>query len=68
MTDLNDHMKSHQSLSENSRYNGGNLFDDLQFHVNTMQLSEIENVAESTRLNCSPVTFEDMEETVKCVE
>ena len=36
--------------------------------MNTMQLSELENVAESTRLNCSLVTFEDMEETVKCVE
>ena len=67
ITEVQTHTLGHGE--EDTRYHGGNLFDDLEVHVNTMESDEFDNVAESTRLTLSMAhSLENLEETIQCTE
>ena len=52
ISDLTAHSLSH-TTRENTRYGAGILFDDIRLPVQTLDNSNLENTAESTRLNSS---------------
>ena len=43
VSELNDHTKTHHATQQDTCYGGGNLYDSMQFPVNTMNATEIEN-------------------------
>ena len=51
VSELNDHTKTHHATQQDTCYGGGNLYDSMQFPVNTMNATEIENIGESTRID-----------------
>ena len=52
ISDLTAHSLSH-TTRETTRYGAGILFDDIRLPVQTLDNSNLENIAESTRLNSS---------------
>ena len=54
--ELVEHFEFHSS-SENTHYGAGILFDDIRLPVQTLETTNLENIAESTRLNDSSSTL-----------
>ena len=54
--ELVEHSEPHSS-SENTHYGAGILFDDIRLPVQTLETTNLENIAESTRLDDSSSTL-----------
>ena len=51
VSELNDHTRTQHATQQDTCYGGGNLYDSMQFPVNTMNATELENIGESTRID-----------------